>query len=314
MPKSAATVHQKLARTVVVVAAIVVAVSGCTSDAPAVSSEPIDDSRPLVLTTFTVIADMVRTVAGDHVEVHSITRIGAEIHGYEPTPSDLVSAASADLILDNGFGLERWFESFVAGLDVPHVVLTDGIEPVNIRTGEYEGLPNPHAWMSPIAGQTYIDNIVAALGELVPDAADEFAANGSAVKAQLQALADEFEQAIATIPVQHRVLVTCEGAFSYLARDLGLEEVYLWPVNADTQGTPQQIRNAITLVRERGVPSVFCETTVNDASQKQVARESGAEFAGSLYVDSLSEEDGPVPTYLDLLRFDVDAIAKGLRR
>lgn len=301
--------HRKALLVVTATVASLALLTGCASTAT--PADP-DDERPLVLTTFTVIADMVRNVGGEHVRVQSITRIGAEIHGYEPTPSDLVGAASADLILDNGFGLERWFESFVAGLDVPHVVLTTGIEPINIRTGDYEGLPNPHAWMSPVAGQVYIENIVAALSELVPDAAAEFAANGAAFTAQLQALADDFAAAIAAVPAERRVLVTCEGAFSYLARDLGLEEAYLWPVNSDTQGTPQQIRDAITLVRDREVPAVFCETTVNDSSQQQVARESGVRFAGNLFVDSLSEPDGPVPSYLELLAYDVRMIAEGL--
>lgn len=301
--------HRKALLVVTATVASLALLTGCASTAT--PADP-DDERPLVLTTFTVIADMVRNVGGEHVRVQSITRIGAEIHGYEPTPSDLVGAASADLILDNGFGLERWFESFVAGLDVPHVVLTTGIEPINIRTGDYEGLPNPHAWMSPVAGQVYIENIVAALSELVPDAAAEFAANGAAFTAQLQALADDFAATIAAVPAERRVLVTCEGAFSYLARDLGLEEAYLWPVNSDTQGTPQQIRDAITLVRDREVPAVFCETTVNDSSQQQVARESGVRFAGNLFVDSLSEPDGPVPSYLELLAYDVRMIAEGL--
>lgn len=301
-----------MVRALVAATAALALLAGCSSPAKPVATHEPGADRPLVLTTFTVIADMVRTVAGDHVEVHSITRVGAEIHGYEPTPSDLVSAASADLIFDNGFGLERWFESFVAGLDVPHVVLTEGVEPISIRSGEYEGQPNPHAWMSPVAAQVYVDNIVTALSGLVPDAAADFEENGTRFKAELQALADHFEETIAGIPQHRRVLVTCEGAFSYLARDLGLEEAYLWPVNSDTQGTPQQIRDAITLVRDRGVPAVFCETTVNDGSQRQVARESGAVFAGNLYVDSLSEPDGPVPTYLDLLRYDVQAIAEGL--
>ncbi|WP_224760636.1 metal ABC transporter substrate-binding protein [Salinibacterium sp. ZJ450] len=271
-----------------------------------------ENEVPLVLTTFTVIADMARQVGGDAVRVDSITKVGAEIHGYEPTPSDLRSAASADLILDNGLGLERWFEDFVATLDVPHVVLSDGVEPINISAGDYEGLPNPHAWMSPIAGQTYVDNIVDALSELVPDAAELFHANGAAYNAELQALADVLAGTVAELPADHRVLVSCEGAFSYLARDIGLTEAYLWPVNSDTQGTPQQIRATIELVRDRDVPAVFCETTVNDASQQQVARESGAEFVGDLYVDSLSATDGPVPSYLDLLRYDVDLIAEGL--
>ncbi|WP_167140163.1 metal ABC transporter substrate-binding protein [Diaminobutyricimonas sp. TR449] len=272
-----------------------------------------DNGKPLVLTTFTVIADMVAEVGGDAIQVDSITKVGAEIHGYEPTPSDLRSAASADLILDNGLGLERWFEDFVGTLNVPHVVLSEGVEPINISTGDYEGLPNPHAWMSPLAGQAYVDNIVTALSDLVPDAASEFRANGDAYQAELQALADELRAVVASLPADHRMLVTCEGAFSYLARDIGLDEAYLWPVNSDTQGTPQQIRSAIEVVRERKVPAVFCETTVNNSSQQQVARESGAEFAGNLYVDSLSESGGPVPSYLDLLRYDVNLIAEGLR-
>ena len=310
MPKTQARVYRKIALAL----AAVLALGGCASASPGASAPPADSSRPVVLTTFTVIADMVRQVAGDHVEVHSITRVGAEIHGYEPTPSDLVNAASADLIFDNGFGLERWFEGFVAELDVPHVVLSEGIEPISVRTGDYEGRPNPHAWMSPVAAQVYVDNIVAALSGLVPDAAADFEARGADYKARLQSLADDFATALADVPEDRRVLVTCEGAFSYLARDLGLEEAYLWPVNSDTQGTPQQIRDAITLVRDRGVPAVFCETTVNSGSQEQVARESGARFAGNLFVDSLSEADGPVPTFLELLAYDVRLIAEGLGR
>lgn len=300
MPKS-----PRLAALATVTAAVI-ALSGCSG----VPQD--DDERPLVLTTFTVIADMVSVVGGDVVRVDSITKVGAEIHGYEPTPSDLVSAASADLILDNGFGLERWFEDFVARVNAPHAVLTDGIEPIDISTGEYEGRPNPHSWMSPVAGQVYVKNIAAALSELVPDQAATFEANAAAYSAQLQELADRLTAAVSELPTDQRVLVTCEGAFSYLVRDIGLTEGYLWPVNSDTQGTPQQIKGAIDLVRERDVPAVFCETTVNDGAMQQVVRETGANYGGSLYVDSLSEADGPVPTYLELLDYDVELIIDGL--
>ena len=297
------TVRRKIA------AMLVVAGLGLTGCAPA---ESAGSDRPLVLTTFSVIADMARVVGGDAVEVESITKVGAEIHGYEPTPSDLRRAASAELILDNGLGLERWFEAFVERLDVPHAVLTDGVEPIDIRSGDYEGLPNPHAWMSPLAGQQYVENIAAALTDLVPERADYFAENAAEYTAELQDLADELTAVVATLPESQRVLVSCEGAFSYLARDIGLEEEFLWPVNSDSQGTPQQIKAAIELVRDGGVPAVFCETTVNADGQKQVARESGARFAGNLYVDSLSAPDGPVPSYLELLRYDVELLAEGL--
>lgn len=309
MPKMSKRMRRPSVRPLLVVAlltGLVASLTGCSS------TEPEARERPLVLTTFTVIADMVRVVGGDAVDVESITKVGAEIHGYEPTPSDLTRAASADLILDNGLGLERWFESFVERLDVPHVVLTDGIEPIDIGGGEYEGRPNPHAWMSPIAGQEYVTAIAGALGQLVPERAADFETAAADYSAELEAIALELDAVVQFLPVGRRMLVTCEGAFSYLARDLGLAEGYLWPVNSDSQGTPQQVARTIELVRDNEVPAVFCETTVNDGAMRQVARESGAAFGGALYVDSLSEADGPVPTYLDLLRHDVAVIAEGL--
>lgn len=270
-----------------------------------------DDARPLVLTTFSVLADLTRSVAGEHVRVESITKVGTEIHGYEPTPSDLVRAQDADLVLDNGLGLERWFERFVLSLDVPHVVLSEGVKPVDIRSGNYSGLPNPHAWMSPAAAQIYVDNIVAALSDLDPSNASDFRANGAAVKSELQKLLDLLRETFKSSDAAD-ALVTCEGAFSYLARDAGLKESFIWPVNSDSEGTPRQIRNVIAFVEEHDVPTVFCESTVDPTAQQQVARSTGAQLAGPLYVDSLSEAGGPVPTFLDLLRYDIDLIVEGL--
>lgn len=266
-----------------------------------------------VVTTFTVIADMARNVAGDGVEVVSITKPGAEIHGYEPTPQDIVGASDADLILWNGLNLERWFEQFLTNLgDVPSATLTDGIEPISISGGEYEGKPNPHAWMSVDNALIYVDNIQKALSEADPANAATYAANAEAYKAQLRAALDPLKAQIAALPEDRRWLATCEGAFSYLARDLGLSELYLWPINADQQGTPRQVQAMIDGVREHQIPSVFCESTVSSDPAEQVARETGAAFGGVLYVDSLSAGDGPVPTYLDLLKVTTETIAKGL--
>lgn len=266
-----------------------------------------------VVTTFTVIADMARNVAGEHATVVSVTKPGAEIHGYEPTPRDLVSAQDADLILWNGLNLERWFEQFLSNLgDVPSATLSDGVDPMPIREGAYEGKPNPHAWMSPTSAQIYIDNIAAALVAADPENAEAYKANAAAYKAKVADTLAPLQAAIATVPEDKRWLVTCEGAFSYLARDLGLREAYLWPINADQTGTPQQVRRVIDTVRENAIPVVFCESTVNTDPAEQVARETGAAFGGVLYVDSLSEPDGPVPTYLDLLRVTTETVTRGL--
>ncbi|WP_232299784.1 metal ABC transporter substrate-binding protein [Leucobacter komagatae] len=270
------------------------------------------DDRPVVLTTFTVLSDIAENVAGEHLRVESITKVGAEIHGYEPTPGDIRRANDADLILDNGMGLEAWFAQFVADLDVPHVVVSDGIVPIDIREDAYSGMPNPHAWMSPLNVQVYVDNMVEAFAEVAPEHAAEFAANGAAYKQELQTVQDELVAALAVLPEHQRALVSCEGAFSYLARDAGLTEKYIWAVNAEQQATPRQIASVIEFVRANDVPAVFCESTVSDAPMRQVAEASGATLGDVLYVDSLSEPDGPVPSYLDLIRHDAEAIVAGL--
>ncbi|MGI8311794.1 metal ABC transporter substrate-binding protein [Saccharopolyspora hattusasensis] len=270
--------------------------------------------RPVVLTTFTVLADIARNVAGDHLHVESITKAGAEIHGYEPTPDDIKKAAKADLILDNGLNLEAWFAQFVEELDVPHAVVSDGVKPIDIAEDAYAGRPNPHAWMSPLNVRVYVDNMVRAFSELDPDNAAAYQANGRAYQASLQTVQDELITGLGALPANERALVTCEGAFSYLARDAGLTEKYIWAVNAEQQATPQQIASAIAFVMENKVPAVFCESTVSDAPMRQVTDATGAAFGGTLYVDSLSETGGPVPTYLDLIRHDVRTIVGALTR
>lgn len=266
-----------------------------------------------VVTTFTVLADMAQQVGGDAAEVVSITKPGAEIHGYEPTPRDIVGAVDADLILWNGMNLELWFEQFISNLgDIPSATLTDGVEPISIGEGEYEGKPNPHAWMGLDNALIYVDNIAAAFAEHDPDNAATYAANAESYKQEIRDTITPLRDRIAQIPEDQRWLVTCEGAFSYLARDFGMIELYLWPMNADQTGTPQQVRKVIDSVRDNDIPVVFCESTVNTSPAKQVARETGAAYGGVLYVDSLSTAEGPVPSYLDLLRVTSQTVADGL--
>jgi len=288
-------------------AVLALVLAGCTP----VSSPDANDNRPLVVTTFTVIADMVEQVGGDRVRVESITRVGSEIHGYEPTPGDLLRADGADLIIDNGLGLEAWFEQFLSNIDVPRVVASEGIEPIAIA-GSERNAPNPHAWMSPLAAERYITNIRDALIELDPAGKTEFTQRADDYIAELRLVADELRAAVEQLPDSRRALVTCEGAFSYLARDLGLDEAYIWPVNAEQQATPKRVAATIDFVRERDVPAVFCETTVASDPMQQVSESTGAPLAGLLFVDSLSEPDGPVPDYLTLLRYDIDLIISGL--
>ena len=302
------TVHSFRRLAVLPAAALLLALSACSGTA---ASEP-GSEKPVVLTTFTVLADMAENVAGEHLQVESITKAGAEIHGYEPTPGDIRRASQADLILDNGMNLEAWFEQFTADLDVPRVTVSEGVDPVSIAEDAYAGLPNPHAWMSPLNAQVYVENMTEAFVELDPANADAFRANAEAYKQELQEVQDQLVTKLGALPESQRALVTCEGAFSYLARDAGLTERYIWAVNAEQQATPQQIAATIEFVKDNQVPAVFCESTVSDAPMQQVVEATDTAFGGVLYVDSLSEADGPVPTYLDLIRHDTETIITAL--
>lgn len=265
-----------------------------------------------VVTTFTVIQDIAQNVAGDAATVESITKPGAEIHDYQPTPQDIAKAQSADLVLWNGMNLERWFERFFQNVkNKPAVVVTKGIQPMSIHEGPYKGMPNPHAWMSTSNALIYIENIKNALAKHDPKNAAVYAKNAAAYSSKIKQLDRPLRAKLMQVPANRRFLVSSEGAFSYLAKDYGFKEVYLWPINAEQQGTPQQVRKVIDAVRKNKIPVVFSESTISPKPMQQVAKETGAKYGGVLYVDSLSAKNGPVPTYADLLNTTVSTIVKG---
>ena len=288
---------------------IFTALLGLLAIAPAQASEKFK-----VITTFTVIADMASNVAGDAADVSSITKPGAEIHEYQPTPGDIKRAQGAQLILSNGLNLELWFARFYQNLSgVPEVMVSNGVQPMGISEGPYNGKPNPHAWMSAENALIYVDNIRDALMKYDPDNAATYQKNAQNYKAKIQQTLAPLHTELAKLPADKRWLVTSEGAFSYLARDYGLRELYLWPINADQQGTPQQVRKVIDTMKKERIPTIFSESTISDKPARQVAREAGAHYGGVLYVDSLSAADGPVPTWLDLLRVTTETIVNGIQ-
>lgn len=277
-----------------------------------VQADEKDKTKFKVVTTFTVIQDIAQNVAGDAATVESITKPGAEIHDYQPTPRDIVKTQSADLILWNGFGLERWFGRFFENIkNVPSATVTDGITPLPIQDGPYLGNPNPHAWMSSKNALIYVENIRAALVKYDPGNAQIYDRNARNYAEKIIQLDAPLRARLAEIPSGQRWLVTSEGAFSYLAKDYDMREAYLWPINAEQQGTPQQVKTLIDLVRQQNIPVVFSESTISDKPAKQVSKETGAKYGGVLYVDSLSTPSGPVPTYIDLLKVTVGTIAAG---
>jgi len=271
-----------------------------------------ETNKEVILASFTVLADMIENIAKDEFVVKSITKPGVEVHGYQPTPSDLIKASKAFVFIDNGFGFELWAEKFVSNLKIERVTISNRLDPIFINEDFYKGKPNPHAWISPKRGMIYVDIIVDSLSELKPSKAELFKNNGQIYKDKIAKIDKDFSLFINNLDKNNRYLVTCEGAFSYLTNDYGLEEAYLWPVNAESQITPKRMVRTISLVKNKNIPSVFCESTVSNESQMVVASETGANFGGDLFVDSLSHDNGNANTYLKMLQHNLNLIKEGL--
>jgi manganese transport system substrate-binding protein len=271
------------------------------------------NDKIVALSTFTIIADMVGEVGGDKVESISLTKPGAEIHGYQPTPDDLVQASKADIMFENGMNLEVWTEKLRASIpDVPVTRVSEGVTVQYIAEDAYAGKPNPHAWMSPEQGLIYVENIRKALVAQAPQHEAYFNARAETYANEIRAVDKQLEEALGKLPENNRVLVTCEGAFTYLATDYGLTEEYLWAINSESQGSPQQVAKIIEVVKEKQIPAVFCESTVEPRIQQEVVAATGARLGGTLFVDSLSDESGPASTYLKLLQHTADTIITAL--
>lgn len=269
----------------------------------------------MALSSFTIIADMVAEVGGDKVESSSLTKPGANIHGYEPTPSDLIQASKAEIFFENGLNLELWTSKLKANIpNVPMVKVSEGVQLISIEEGPYVGKPNPHAWMSPKQGLIYIENIRKGLTSVAPEHEAYFKERADAYAKELMVLDKELATALATVPAEQRYLVTCEGAFTYLTKDYNLNEVYLWAINSDAGAAPQQVVKVIDTVKTNNIPAVFCESTVAADIQEGVVAASGAKMGGVLFVDSLSGPKGPASTYLTLLQHTVKTIIEGLTK
>ena len=271
-----------------------------------------ENKKEVILASFTVLANMIENVAEDEFIVKSLTKPGVEVHGYQPTPSDLIKATEAFVFVDNGFGFELWAERFVSNFKFKRITISDDLDPIFISEDLYKGKPNPHAWISPKRGMLYVDIIVESLSELRPSKKELFEKNGKIYKNKIAKIDADFSIFINNLDQDKLYLVSCEGAFSYLTKDYGLKEVYLWPVNAESQITPKRMARTISLVKNKNIPAVFCESTVSNESQMVVVNETGAKFGGNLFVDSLSKDNGPASSYLEMLRYNLNLIKIGL--
>jgi manganese transport system substrate-binding protein len=278
------------------------------------SVKPIQrDGRPLVITGSTVIRSMADAVACGRLQVESLLAPGQEIHAHQPGERERVWLGQADLVLLHGLGLQPWLPPLLAPLPaLPTADVTAGIEPLAISSGPLAGKPDPHAWMSPRQALKYVANIRDAFIALDPTNASTYQSCAERYSAELERVDQRLLQKLDPIPSPRRMLVSCEGSLAYIAADYNLEQTSLWPSQATPSVEPARLAAIAAKVRERRLPAVFCESTFDDSQQRQVAKESGARFGGTLYTDSLSGPDGLAPSYLELLRYNADLIKQGL--
>ncbi|WP_290786137.1 zinc ABC transporter substrate-binding protein [Halomonas sp.] len=265
-----------------------------------------EDSPLRAVTTFSILGDLVKQVAGDDAKVDTLTPAGAEVHEWELIPSNFMALEDADLVFFNGYNLEQWIGQVRAtvGSDVPVIALAEesGYATQPIVTGELAGDPDPHLWMDPRAAAEYVRVIAERLAEARPAAAENFTARGDALRQSLHDLHAELLESMATIPDDRRLLITSEAAFIYFADAFDFEHDGIWGTNSENEGTPNQIMRIVDLIETRRPAAIFWESTISDRHVRSVADETEVDIAGPLFVDSLSEPDGEAPDFASLLR------------
>lgn len=281
-----------------------------------------DKDKLQVVTTYSIIYDMAKNVGGDKVEIHSLVPIGANPHEYDPLPEDVMKTTDADVVLYNGLNLEEgnaWFEKLLksankTGKDAPVYQVSEGVEPIYLETKGLEKEPDPHAWLDIENGIQYVENIKEAFIKEDPKNEKYYTENAEKYTAELQALHDKTIEQMKQIPEEKRFLISSEGAFKYFGKAYGVETGYIWEINSENQGTPDQIRSVVDLIEEKQIPSLFVETSVDKRSMETVSKETGVPIAGTIFTDSLAKEGEEGDTYLEMMKWNTKTIIDGLSK
>lgn len=280
------------------------------------SADPIK-----VVTTFTLLEDIVKQMGGDAVETYNLVPIGTDPHEYEPLPEDMGETEDADILFYNGSNLEGgdsgWFNKLVNSTGQDEEVIfevSDGIEPMYISSedGSEEEI-NPHTFISPDAGITMAENIKDALIDVSPENKDEIEKRSEEYITKLEEMDEQYTERINDIPEEDRVLVTSERAFQYFVDRYGLKEGFIYEIDTEENGTPEQIKNLVSFIEDEEPPVLFVESNVDPRPMETVSNESGVEiFEDELYSDEIGELGGEADTYMKYLQYNIDKIHAGL--
>lgn len=280
-----------------------------------------NEGKLQVISSFTLIEDMAMEIGGDKVDVYNMVPIGTDPHEYDPLPDDIKAATDADVLLYNGLNLEGddhgWFAKMMDSVNQDWdraYKLSDGVEPLYLTDEEtQEEEINPHSFLDPIVGIQMAENTRDAMMESDPDNADYYEENAEAYLEQLKEVDETYKEKIADIPEENRILVTSERAYQYMADRYGLEEGFIWAIDTEENGSPDQIKGLLAFLEDHQPPHLFVETNVDRRPMETVSKESDVEIFDEIYSDEIGKKGEAGDTYIKFLQYNIDIIHDGLK-
>lgn len=293
--------------------------SACSSGK---STTAENDEKIQVVTTYSIVYDIVKNVGGDLIEIHSLAPIGSNPHEYDPLPEDVQKTTDADAVFYNGLNLEAgnsWFNKLMEtagkdGEDAPVFLMSKGVEAMHLTTKGKESEEDPHAWLDIRNGIKYAENARDGLIKADPDNKEVYEKNAEEYIAKLQKLHDEAVTQFNEIPKSERVLVTSEGAFKYFSEAYGFQAEYIWEINQENQGTPEQITRIVDIINEKGITGLFLETSIDARSMEAVSDETNVPIMGKVFTDSLAKPGEEGDTYISMMEWNIETIREGLTK
>lgn len=302
----------------IILIVLLTALVACSSDEETSKS---GDEPLLVITSFTLIEDMVKQIGGDYIETYNMVPTGTDPHQYDPLPEDIKAASDADVIIYNGFNLEGGDNGWLAKLadssnisDDIMFELMEGAEPLYLSDDSgKEAEINPHTFLDPVLGIHMAENVIEALSTVDPDNEEFYHTNGEAYVEELEEIAQTYEDKLAEIPEENRILVTSERAYQYLAARYDIKEGFLFQIDTEETGTPEQMTSLINFVEENDPPALFVESNVDERPMETVASETGVDIYGEIFSDEIGKPGEEGDTYIKFLEYNIEQIYNGLK-
>ena len=308
-----------------VAALVVLGIAGCATgkeNSSQTTSATAESKKLQVVATNSIIYDMTKNIAGDLVDLHSIVPVGQDPHEYEPLPEDVQKVQKADLIFYNGINLENaedaWFTKMVKNAgkvaDKDYFAVSDGVDVIYLEGENEKGKEDPHAWLNIENGVIYAKNIAKQLIAKDPEHKDTYQKNLDKYVAELDKLDKDAKERLAKIPEEKKLIVTSEGCFKYFSKAYGVPSAYIWEINTEEEGTPEQTTRLVEILKKSKVPSLFVESSVDDRPMKTVSQESGKPIYSTIFTDSVAEKGKDGDSYLSMMKWNLTKIIEGLEK